>query len=192
MATLGDLFPDQPAKPKPEPDQAPQQAKPPTLGDYFPDQQAAPAPEQPPAPEPGAAAGKALGRALNPPGPWRKGYEFGEEREVPKPPGPYREGYEFPDPNAVREATWPEWAGLTATRVLPPVVTGMVTAPAMGPAAAVPTMAAGTAGEIAAQRYELSHGLRRQPSPPPPSSRDSRQASPGWNWRPRRGSSHGW
>src|SRR5215813_5285164 len=165
MATLGDLFPDQPAKPKPEPDQAPQQAKPPTLGDYFPDQQAAPAPEQPPAPEPGAAAGKALGRALNPPGPWRKGYEFGEEREVPKPPGPYREGYEFPDPNAVREATWPEWAGLTATRVLPPVVTGMVTAPAMGPAAAVPTMAAGTAGEIAAQRYELSHGLRRQPSP---------------------------
>src|SRR5215813_9862208 len=117
MATLGDLFPDQPAKPKPEPDQAPQQAKPPTLGDYFPDQQAAPAPEQPPAPEPGAAAGKALGRALNP-------------------PGPCREGYEFPDPNAVREATWPEWAGLTATRVLPPVVTGMVTAPAMGPAAA--------------------------------------------------------
>src|SRR5262245_47186276 len=181
MPTLGDLFPDQPATPKPEPDQARPQAiaKPPTLGDYFPDQPQAAAPEQPPQtaatitptttppPPPATKQPKPPEPPPSyrvPPGP-PPGAATTETPTTARPPGPWKGEYEFPDPNAVRQATWPEWAGLTALQVVPPLVTGALTAPAMGPAAAVPTMAVGTAANLLRQKYEVAHGLRRQVSP---------------------------
>src|SRR5215467_14007770 len=82
-----------------------------------------------------------------------------------KPPGPWAEGYEYPDPNAVREPTWGETIGLGALQVVPPLVVGGAAAPFLGPAAAVPAALAGTLSNIAKQRYEVSHGLRREVRP---------------------------
>ena len=184
MPTLGDIARQANAPPD-RPETSPQKRTAPTLGDIArqatappPDKQPAPPPdeqppellrrpeEEPPPPPPrrtGEVAGAVVGqRGFI--GPYRTGYRFGEEGEPQ--PGPYAEGYEFPDPNAVREPTWGESAALTAARVVPPIAAAAVTTPFLSPVGG--TLAAGlagTAGDIAAQRYERAHGLRKEVRP---------------------------
>src|SRR5215475_5772062 len=117
------------------------------------------------------------------PGPWRGRYRFSDDEEPPpppppeqhpattvtptseRPPGPWATGYEYADPNALREPTWGETIGLTAARVVPPIVAGAATAPLLGLGALPAAGLAATGGDIAAQRYEKAHGLRREVRP---------------------------
>jgi hypothetical protein len=171
MPTLGDVIRQQagqadapPGPPGPTP---PSQGGP-TLGDLVrqgsappPDQ---PAPDTPPPPSPdaGGAAGSVVGKSFA--GPWAKGYQFPDPK--PRDPGPYATDPEFSTEPPQREPTWGETAGLTAARVLPPIAAGAVATPLLTPVGGVPAAAlAATLGDVVAQRYEKSHGLRREVRP---------------------------
>jgi hypothetical protein len=185
MPTLGDVARQAAARADATPDPSetpPPKRSGPTLGDVARQAAAPPPDDQPPAllrrppeeeaapaPPPrrtGETAGEIVGRRAFV-GPYRDRYRYADDESQGEPqPGPYRSGYVLPDPNAVREPTWGETIGLGAARVLPPIIAAGVTTPFLSPVGgAVSGALAATAGDIAAQRYEKAHGLRREVRP---------------------------